>query len=117
VPALELGPFPVVDLWSTTVPAITRDEVAHLARLARLAVTETELDAFAGQLDTILTHVAAVSEVAADDVPPTSHPVDLTNVVRPDVVVPGLSQAQALSGAPAAEDGRFRVPQILGDEQ
>lgn len=117
MPALELGPFPVVDLWSTTVPAITRDEVAHLARLARLAVTETELDAFAGQLDTILTHVAAVSEVAADDVPPTSHPVDLTNVVRPDVVVPGLSQAQALSGAPAAENGRFRVPQILGDEQ
>ena len=99
------------------MPAITRDEVAHLARLARLAVTEAELDAFAGQLDAILTHVAAVSEVAVEDVPPTSHPVALTNVVRPDVVVPGLTQQQALSGAPAAEDGRFRVPQILGDQQ
>ena len=99
------------------MPAITRDEVAHLARLARLAVTEAELDAFAGQLDAILTHVAAVSEVAVEDVPPTSHPVALTNVVRPDVVVRGLTQQQALSGAPAAEDGRFRVPQILGDGQ
>lgn len=99
------------------MPAITREEVAHLARLARLAVTSAELDAFAGQLDAILTHVATVSEVAAVDVPPTSHAVTLTNVTRPDVVVPGLTQAQALSGAPAAEDGRFRVPQILGDEQ
>lgn len=99
------------------MPAITRDEVAHLARLARLAVTEAELDAFAGQLDAILSHVAAVSEVAVEDVPPTSHPVALTNVVRPDVVVQGLTQQQALSGAPAAEDGRFRVPQILGDQQ
>lgn len=99
------------------MPAITRDEVAHLARLARLAVTETELDAFAGQLDAILTHIAAVAEVAAEDVPPTSHPVELTNVVRPDVVVPGLTQDQALAAAPAAEQGRFRVPQILGDER
>lgn len=97
------------------MPAITRDEVAHLARLARLAVTPEELDAFAGQLDAILTHVATVSEVAADGVPPTSHAVPLTNVVRPDVVVAGLTQAQALSGAPAVEEGRFRVPQILGE--
>ena len=99
------------------MPAITRDEVAHLARLARLAVTDDELDAFAGQLEKILDHVATVTEVAADDVPPTSHAVPVTNVTREDVVVPGLTQAQALSGAPAAEEGRFRVPQILGDEQ
>ncbi len=98
-------------------PVITRAEVAHLARLARLAVTEEELDAFAGQLDSILHHVATVSEVAADDVPPTSHAVPVTNVARPDVVVPGLTQEQALSGAPAAELGRFRVPQILAEEQ
>jgi len=98
------------------VPAITRDEVAHLARLARLAVTEAELDEFAGQLDAILTHVATVSQVAAQDVAPTSHAVPLTNVVRPDVVVAGLTQAQALSGAPASEAGRFRVPQILGEQ-
>ena len=99
------------------MPAITRDEVAHLARLARLAVTPEELDAFAGQLGSILDHVATVAEVAADDVPPTSHAVPVTNVTREDVVVPGLTQQQALSGAPAAEEGRFRVPQILGDEQ
>jgi len=98
-------------------PVITRDEVAHLARLARLAVTEEELDSFAGQLDSILHHVATVSEVAADEVPPTSHAVPVTNVTRPDVVVAGLTQQQALAGAPAAEGGRFRVPQILAEEQ
>jgi aspartyl-tRNA(Asn)/glutamyl-tRNA(Gln) amidotransferase subunit C len=96
--------------------AITRDEVAHLARLARLAVTDAELDVFAGQLDVILGSVARVGEVAADDIPPTSHSVPLENVFRADVLRPGLSQEQALSGAPASEDGRFRVPQILGEE-
>jgi aspartyl-tRNA(Asn)/glutamyl-tRNA(Gln) amidotransferase subunit C len=99
------------------VPNISRDEVAHLAKLARLAVTDDEIDVFAGQLDQILDSVAKVSEVAADDVPPTSHAVPLTNVFRQDVVVPGLTQQQALAGAPAAEDGRFRVPRILGEEQ
>lgn len=99
------------------MPNISRDEVAHLAKLARLAVTDDELDVFAGQLDQILDSVAKVSEVAAADVPPTSHAVPLTNVFRQDVVVPGLTQQQALAGAPAAEDGRFRVPRILGEEQ
>ncbi|MEV7096987.1 Asp-tRNA(Asn)/Glu-tRNA(Gln) amidotransferase subunit GatC [Amycolatopsis sp. NPDC051045] len=99
------------------MPNISRDEVAHLAKLARLAVTDDELDVFAGQLDQILDSVAKVSEVAADNVPPTSHAVPLTNVFRQDVVVPGLSQQQALASAPAAEDGRFRVPRILGEEQ
>ncbi|MBN9110072.1 MAG: Asp-tRNA(Asn)/Glu-tRNA(Gln) amidotransferase subunit GatC [Pseudonocardia sp.] len=97
--------------------AITRDEVAHLARLARLAVTDDELGVFAGQLDVILGAVARVGEVAADDIPPTSHSVPLENVFRPDELRPSLTQEQALSGAPAAEDGRFRVPQILGEEQ
>ena len=95
---------------------ISRDEVAHLARLARLAVTEHELDVFAGQLDVILGAVARVGEVAADDIPPTSHAIPLQNVFRPDQRRPSLSQEQALSGAPAAEDGRFRVPRILDDE-
>ena len=95
---------------------ITRDEVAHLARLARLAVTDAELDVFAGQLDVILGAVARVGEVAADDIPPTSHAVPLENVFRPDELRPSLTQEQALAGAPAAEDGRFRVPQILGEE-
>ena len=98
------------------MPNISRDEVAHLARLARLAVTDAELDKFAGQLDVILQSVARVGEVAAGDIPPTSHSVPLTNVLREDVVVPGLSQAEALSGAPDAEQGRFRVPRILEEE-
>jgi len=98
------------------VPNISRDEVAHLARLSRLAVTEDELDMFAGQLDVILQSVAKVSEVAADDIPPTSHAVPLTNVFREDVERPGLTQQQALAGAPAAEEGRFRVPRILGEQ-
>lgn len=99
------------------VSNISRDEVAHLARLARMAVTEEELDVFAGQLDQILDSVAKVSEVASDDIPPMSHAVPLTNTFREDEVRPGLSQAEALAGAPAAEDGRFRVPRILGEEQ
>lgn len=97
------------------MPAISRDEVAHLARLSRLALTDAELDEFAGQLDSILSHVKAVSEVAADDVPPTANPNPVTNVTRPDVIAPGLTPAQALSGAPEVEQGRFSVPQILGE--
>jgi aspartyl-tRNA(Asn)/glutamyl-tRNA(Gln) amidotransferase subunit C len=96
--------------------AISREEVAHLARLSRLAVTEQELDTFAGQLDVILQSVARVGEVAADDIPPTSHSVPLTNVLRDDVVQPSLSQADVLSGAPDAAEGRFRVPRILQEE-
>jgi aspartyl-tRNA(Asn)/glutamyl-tRNA(Gln) amidotransferase subunit C len=95
---------------------ISREEVAHLARLARLAVTEDELDMFAGQLDVILQAVAQVGEVAAVDVPPTSHSVPLTNVLREDVIVPGLSREDVLAGAPDAEDNRFRVPRILDEE-
>jgi aspartyl-tRNA(Asn)/glutamyl-tRNA(Gln) amidotransferase subunit C len=98
------------------VPAISRADVAHLARLARIAMTEDELDAMAGQLDVILGAVGRVGEVAADDIPPTSHAVPLTNVLRPDSPAPSLSAAEALAAAPAAEDGRFRVPRIL-DEQ
>jgi aspartyl-tRNA(Asn)/glutamyl-tRNA(Gln) amidotransferase subunit C len=96
--------------------AITREEVAHLARLSRLAVTEQELDQFAGQLDVILQSVARVGEVAADDIAPTSHSVPLTNVYRDDVPQPSLTPAEALSGAPDAFEGRFRVPRILDEE-
>ncbi|GAC66350.1 Asp-tRNA(Asn)/Glu-tRNA(Gln) amidotransferase subunit GatC [Gordonia soli] len=100
-----------------TGSAITREEVAHLARLSRLALTDEELDQYAGQLDSILAHVAQISEVAADEVPGTAHPAELANVLRADVVVPGLTTDQALSGAPAVEQDRFAVPQILGEEQ
>ncbi len=96
--------------------SITRAEVAHLARLARLALDDDELDRFAGQLDEILRAVARVSEVAAEELPPTSHALPLTNVMRADEVRPGLTQAEALSGAPSTEGGRFRVPRILEEE-
>ncbi|WP_432562949.1 Asp-tRNA(Asn)/Glu-tRNA(Gln) amidotransferase subunit GatC [Kineococcus sp. SYSU DK003] len=96
--------------------AISRSEVEHLARLARIDMTDEELDRMAGQLDAVLDAVAQVAQVATDDVPATSHPVPLTNVTRPDVVRPGLTAEEALAGAPASEDGRFRVPMILGEE-
>lgn len=95
---------------------LSRDEVAHLGRLARLQLDDAELDHFAGQLAAIVGWVASVSEVAADDIPPTSHALPLTNVTRPDVVRPGLTVEQALSGAPAVEQDRFRVPRILEEE-
>ena len=97
------------------MPAISRDEVAHLARLARLDLREDELDHYAEQLDVILASVASVAEVAADDVPATSHPIPMTNVLRADEVRPSLTPAEALAAAPAAEDGRFRVPRILDE--
>jgi aspartyl-tRNA(Asn)/glutamyl-tRNA(Gln) amidotransferase subunit C len=96
---------------------ISRAEVAHLARLARLAVTEEELDVFAGQLDVILGSVARVGEVAAADIEPTTHAVPLRNVLRPDEVGPCLDRSIVLAQAPAVEDNRFRVPRILDDEQ
>src|SRR5579884_2298203 len=98
------------------MPAITRAEVAHLAHLARIAMTDAELDLMAGQLDVILGAVARVSQVAAADIPPTSHAVPLTNVYRADQVVSGLERDEVLSAAPAAEEGRFRVPRILDEE-
>jgi aspartyl-tRNA(Asn)/glutamyl-tRNA(Gln) amidotransferase subunit C len=97
--------------------AISREEVAHLARLSRLAVTEEELDKFAGQLDVILQSVARIGDVAAEDIPPTSHSVPLTNVYRDDVPRPSLTQEEALAGAPDAYEGRFRVPRILDEEE
>lgn len=96
--------------------SIERSDVARLAALARIDVTETELDRLSGQLSAIVEAVAQVAQVAGDDVPATSHPIPMANVFRPDVVRPSLAQKEALSGAPSAEDGRFRVPQILGEE-
>lgn len=95
---------------------ISRSDVAHLAHLARLAVTDEELDVFAGQLDVILGAVARVREVAAADIPPTTHAVPLSNVLRADEVVPCLPRDAVLAGAPAVEDDKFRVPRILSEE-
>ena len=97
--------------------AINRDDVAHLARLARIAMTDAELDHLAEQLGVILGAVARVQEVAAADIPPTSHSLPLSNVFRPDEPVPSLGADAALAAAPSAEDDRFRVPQILGDAE
>ena len=88
----------------------------YLARLARLELTDDEATLFAGQLDVILAAVARVGEVAAADVPPTSHAVPLTNVLRADEVRPCLPREAVLAGAPAVEDDKFRVPRILGEE-
>lgn len=96
--------------------AISREDVAHLARLARIAMRDDELDHLAGQLGVILAAVARVQEVAAADIPPTSHAVPLTNVFRADTPVPSPGAEAVLAGAPAAEDGRFRVPRILDEE-
>ena len=96
--------------------ALSPEEVAALGRLARIELTPEELDHLAPQLDQILEHVAQVSEVAAPDVQPTSHPLPLTNVFREDTVRPSLAVEEALSGAPVAEEDRFRVPRILGEE-
>ena len=95
---------------------LSRSDVAHLARLARLAVSDEELDLFAGQLEVVLDAVARVGEADVDDVAPTTHAVPMTNVVRPDVTEPSLPRDVVLAQAPAAEEGRIRVPRILGEE-
>ncbi len=96
---------------------ISRDEVAHLARLARLALTEDELDSFAGQLDAILSHVSQIQAVDVTGVDPTGNPLKDVNVFRTDSVEPCLTQDEALSAAPKAVDGRFAVPRILGEAE
>lgn len=98
------------------MPEISRDKVAHLAKLARLALTEEELEQFAGQIDGIIANVSAVGKVAADGVEPMSHPHSIQTTMREDVVVPTLTAEQALEMAPAVEEQRFMVPQILGEE-
>ncbi|WP_432557849.1 Asp-tRNA(Asn)/Glu-tRNA(Gln) amidotransferase subunit GatC [Granulicoccus sp. GXG6511] len=96
--------------------ALTVSEVAKLGQLARIELSEDELSRLAPQLEVILEAVAQVSMLDTTDVPPTSHPEPLTNVFRPDVLEPSLPREQALAMAPAAEDDRFRVPRILGEE-
>lgn len=96
--------------------SISRDQVAHLAMLARIELSQTELDKMAGELAVILDAVAAVGEVASADVPAMSHPIPLVNVMRDDEVRPGLSREAALAGAPEVQDECFSVPRILGEE-
>lgn len=98
------------------MPAISPDEVARLADLARIDLTPEEQVRLAGELGAVVDAVASVSQVVSDDVPATSHPLPLTNVYREDVVEPSLPVTDVLAGAPAAEDGRFLVPQILEED-
>lgn len=95
---------------------ISRDEVARVAALARIDLRPDEVDRLAGELGVIVDAIAQVSEVATPDVPATSHPLPLTNVFRADVPQAPLPVADVLAAAPSAEDGRFAVPQILGEE-
>ena len=97
--------------------SLSRDDVAKLAGLARIEMTENELVELSSQFGMILDAVARVQEVNLDGVKPTSHPQPMLNITRPDVVEPSLSPEDALSGAPAQEDSRFRVPQILGEAE
>jgi aspartyl-tRNA(Asn)/glutamyl-tRNA(Gln) amidotransferase subunit C len=94
---------------------ISRDDVAHVARLARLELSDEELERFTEQLGAVLEHAADVEALDVSDVPPTAHPFPLANVFRDDVPRPSLDRAEVLSQAPAAEDGRFRVPPVLGE--
>lgn len=95
---------------------ITPEALKHLAKLARLDLSEDELATYATQLEVILDSVDKIREVAAQDVKPMSHAVGLTNVFRKDEVTPSLDRAEVLSQAPAAQDDRFRVPRILDQE-
>lgn len=95
---------------------ISVDDVAKLAALARIDMSESELATMTGELGAILGAVDKVQQIAGDDIPATSHPIPLVNVTRVDETIPGLTTDEALSGAPQAEDGRFAVPRILDEE-
>ena len=95
---------------------IAREDVAHLARLSRLALADGELDHLAAQLDVIISAVERVQEVAAEGIPPTSHAVPVVNVFRDDTEWGCLTPEQALDQAPAVEQQRFRVPRILAED-
>lgn len=93
--------------------SLSREQVLHVARLARLALTEEEVEKFRRQLSQIIEHAERVMALAADDVPPTAHSIPRVNVFREDEVGECLPQSKALSTAPAAEQGRFKVPRII----
>lgn len=96
---------------------ISAEQVAHLANLARIALTEEEIEHLTAELGQIMRAVEKVSEVATPDVPPTSHPIPMQNVFRDDVVGETLTVEQTLSGAPESDGARFVVSAILGEEQ
>ena len=98
------------------MPPISRDDVLHVAKLARLDLTEAELERFTPQLAAVLEHAADVEALDVADVPPTAHPYPLSNVFRADELRPALDREEVFAAAPDVEDGRFKVPPILGEE-
>ncbi len=115
-PVADAPPAGAVPPVGQAPVSITREQVAHLARLSRLALTDDELDGLASELGVVLGAVAQIGEVTdAADVPPTTHAVPVENVTRPDVVRPSLPREAVLAMAPEAQDGRFRVPRILDE--
>ena len=95
---------------------LSRDDVLHVARLARLDLTDEEVERYTEQLAAVLGHAADIEALDTSGVPPTAHPLPLENVLREDEVSPSLDRQEVLDQAPAAESGRFRVPPILGLE-
>ena len=95
---------------------LTRDNVAKVADLARLNLSEAELERYTEQLGAVLDHAEDVASLDLDGVPPTAHPLPLVNVLRDDVVVEGVDREEVRSQAPSVEDRRYRVPAILGEE-
>lgn len=92
-----------------------RDDVAHVARLARLSLTDEELDRFTPQLAQVIGHAQDIASLDLDGVAPTAHPVPLSNVLRSDEPRPGVDRDEVLAQAPAVEDHRFKVPPITGE--
>lgn len=95
---------------------LTREEVVHVARLARLELTDEEVSTFTEQLAAVLAHAQDVEALDVSDLPPTSHPYDLVNVLRDDELTPTLDRDEVFASAPSIEDDRFRVPPVLGEE-
>ena len=94
---------------------ISTDDVAHVARLARLELRPDELESFTAQLGAVLAHAADLDSLDLDGVEPTAHPLPLRNVLRSDEVGPTLDPDEVLAAAPAVEDGQFRGPPVLGE--
>jgi aspartyl-tRNA(Asn)/glutamyl-tRNA(Gln) amidotransferase subunit C len=99
-----------------TEPRISRADAEHVARLARLELSDAELDEYTGQLASILEHADDIAALDTEGVPPTAHPLPLRNVLRPDEPTACLDRDEVLAAAPDAEDGRFRVPPVLGEQ-
>ncbi len=95
---------------------LSPEEVRHVARLARLQLSDEDVERFSSQLSAVLGHIEAIRELGAENLAPASHAIELVNVLRPDEVAPSLDRAEVLGQAPEIESERFSVPRILGEE-